>query len=88
MSESGTTGGETAAPAGEHQHGADAAHGGHGVPAAVALDQVFDREDIAQFDQDDVTAGRVLCKLLSLFFLYTLIAMGFVAWLTRSGIME
>jgi len=88
MTESGTSGEETAAAADEHSHGADAAHGGHSAPAAVALDQLFDRKDIAEFDNDDVTAGRVLCKLLSLFFLYTLIAMSFVAWLTLSGIME
>ena len=35
----------------------------------------FTQAEIDQFDADDVEAGRAICKMLSLFFLYTVIAM-------------
>ena len=45
---------------------------------------LFSREELAQFDVDDAHAGSVIGKMLSLFFLYTVIAMGLVGWWTFS----
>ena len=38
----------------------------------------FEREELAQFDADDVNAGKAIGVMLSLFFLYTMIAMSIV----------
>ena len=67
----------------------DAHHeaGGHAT-APASLESLFNREEIAQFDADDVQAGRAIGKMLSLFFLYTVIAMSFVAWWTYSSVVE
>ena len=46
---------------------------------------MFDVKEIAQFDADDVAAGRAIGKMLSFFFLYTVVAMSIVGvwtWLT------
>jgi len=59
----------------------------HGTGTAVAEPQ-FSQQDLKQFDSDDTTAGRALCKMLSLFFLYTLFAMSLVAWLTFGDMMK
>lgn len=56
------------------------------VPAP--LESLFDRKEIAQFDADDVQAGRAIGKMLSLYFLYTILAMSFVAWWTYSSVVE
>ena len=42
----------------------------------------FDKQDLEQFEADDVTAGRAIGKMLSIFFLYTLLAMAYSAWWT------
>ena len=60
---------------------------GH-VTAPAPLESLFDRKEIAQFDADDVQAGRAIGKMLSLFFLYTIIAMSFVAWWTYRSVFE
>ena len=38
----------------------------------------FEPEELAQFDADDVNAGKAIGVMLSLFFLYTMIAMSIV----------
>ena len=60
--------------------------GGHAA-AAVPLADLFEREEIDQFDQDDADAGRAIGKMLSTFFLYTVLAMAYVAWWTYRSIM-
>lgn len=66
------------ASAAESEHAGDA--GAH-APTAVQ-DVPFDRSELTQFDNDDSLAGRAIGKLLSSFFLYTVIAMALVAWWT------
>ena len=50
--------------------------------ATAVPENPFEREELAQFDADDVQAGKAIGKMLSLFFLYTLIATAFVGWWT------
>lgn len=47
---------------------------------------LFEADELSQFDDDDVTAGRAICKMLSWFFLYTVIAMSLVGWWTFSSV--
>ncbi|WP_437231130.1 hypothetical protein SH661x_002385 [Planctomicrobium sp. SH661] len=42
----------------------------------------FSPSDLKQFDSDDAEAGRAIGKMLSLFFLYTVIAMSGAAFAT------
>lgn len=59
------------------------------TPADTApLDELFDREELAQFDRDDVAAGSHIGKMLALFFLYTVIVMSIVAYWTYSVVSE
>ena len=53
----------------------------HPEPAepAVNPDEVFDRVQLKHFDAEDGHAGGVIGKMLSLFFLYTVIVMALVA---------
>ena len=44
------------------------------APVATA-DPVFDSADVEQFTADDTEAGQAICKMLSLFFAYTLLVM-------------
>ena len=46
----------------------------------------FEQEELAQFDADDVNAGKAIGVMLSLFFLYTMIAMSIVGYWTFSTI--
>jgi hypothetical protein len=56
----------------------------HGNPVeAMPIKELFNRQEVAQFDADDVTAGRAIGKMLAIFFLYTVIAMSIVAWWTH-----
>ena len=54
--------------------------GSEETAAAVAEPSgpLFEDDELKQFDDDDVTAGRAICVMLSLFFLYTVIAMALV----------
>ncbi len=57
----------------DHEHEA-----GHGP---IQPEMHFSADDLTQFDADDVTAGRAICKMLSLFFVYTVAAMSIAgAW--------
>lgn len=40
----------------------------------------FSRQEIRQFEADDVEAGRRIGKILTMLFVYTLIAMSIVIW--------
>ncbi|MEX0585029.1 MAG: hypothetical protein WD176_00190 [Pirellulales bacterium] len=54
------------------------------APAAVetADGPLFSAAEIREFDADDVEAGKNLCKMLSLFFFYTVIVMGLSTYVT------
>ena len=43
--------------------------------ATEVPENLFEREELAQFDADDVNAGKAIGVMLSLFFLYTMFAM-------------
>ena len=43
---------------------------------------LFSDSELAQLDADDADAGRALGKMLSSFFLYTILAMSLAAWWT------
>ena len=55
--------------------------------ASAAEEPLFDRDELKQFGADDVEAGQAICKMLSLFFIYTVIVMGAATYVTFSGIM-
>ena len=61
----------------EHPEGAEGQ-----VTATELPENPFEREELAQFDADDVTAGKAIGVMLSLFFLYTMIAMSIVGYWT------
>ena len=46
---------------------------------------LFEDDELTQFDADDVHAGGMIGKMLSLFFLYTVIAMALVGYWTYSN---
>ena len=52
---------------------------GHTAPAE---EQLFDQQELIQFGADDVEAGRNICKMLSLFFFYTVIVMALSTYIT------
>ncbi len=54
------------------------------VPPAEAPQEsaLFSPEDLKEFDADDTEAGRNICKMLSLFFFYTLIVMSISTYVT------
>lgn len=54
------------------------------APAAseTADQPLFTPAEIREFDADDVEAGKNLCKMLSLFFFYTVIVMGLSTYVT------
>ncbi len=56
----------------------------HAAPAGTLPEPLFNREELAQFDQDDVQAGSVIGKMLALFFVYTVVVMSLAAWWTFS----
>ena len=64
----------------DHSHAAPA-------PATETSDQpLFTAAEIREFDADDVEAGKNLCKMLSLFFFYTVIVMGLSTYITYSWV--
>jgi len=58
------------------------------TPADVPNRPLFEEDELEQFDADDVTAGSAICKMLSLFFLYTVIVMAIVGFWTASVVLE
>jgi hypothetical protein len=57
-------------------------------PVPTAEDSPFTPAELKQFDADDVKAGNVICKILSLFFLYTVLAMAGAGYATYHWIMN
>lgn len=55
---------------------------------AVEDAPLFAAEEIKQFDRDDTEAGRNICKMLSLFFFYTVIVMGISTLVTYRWVMH
>jgi hypothetical protein len=53
-----------------------------------ADEDLFSRDDVKEFASADVEAGSAIGKMLSFFFLYTVLAMGLVAWWTYSDTSE
>ena len=53
----------------------------HAAATATAAPP-FDADELKQFDADDALAGSIIGKMLSLLFIYTLIAMSLVSWWT------
>ena len=77
---------ETGHPA-EHGGADTGVHDPHesGIAVADVPGPLFDEKELAEFESDDRHAGRAIGKLLSGFFLYTVIVMTIVAlWTLRS----
>lgn len=55
------------------------------APTVESNEPLFEDAELVQFDADDTTAGRALCKMLSLFFLYTVIVMAIAGFWTYSA---
>jgi hypothetical protein len=66
----------------QNDHGANPMTGHETTAPAESTEPLFEDQELAQFDEDDTTAGRDICKMLSLFFLYTVIAMALVGYWT------
>ncbi|REJ84064.1 MAG: hypothetical protein DWQ34_27855 [Planctomycetota bacterium] len=49
---------------------------------------LFTQAELREFDADDVEAGKNICKMLSLFFFYTVIVMGISVWVTYTWIFD
>ncbi len=46
---------------------------------ATATAELFDKAELRQFEADDVEAGRAIGKMLSILFIYTVVAMAIVS---------
>ena len=55
-------------------------------PTTSSEEPLFTAVEIEQFEADDVVAGSAIGKMLSILFLYTVLAMSFVAWWTMSSV--
>lgn len=51
----------------------------HSDAAETATTELFDKAELRQFEADDVEAGRAIGKMLSILFIYTVIAMSIVS---------
>ena len=51
----------------------------HTDTAETATAELFDKAELRQFEADDVEAGRAIGKMLSILFIYTVIAMSIVS---------
>ncbi|MDB5385480.1 MAG: hypothetical protein JWM11_1126 [Planctomycetaceae bacterium] len=61
----------------------------HGPSDAHATpDEPFDKTDIKEFRSDDKEAGTNICKMLVIFFFYSLCAMSFVTWWAYTAMSE
>lgn len=49
---------------------------------------LFSAAELREFDADDVEAGKNICKMLSLFFFYTVIVMGLSTYVTYTWVMN
>jgi len=55
---------------------------------ATADKPLFTAVEVEQFEADDVVAGSAIGKMLSILFLYTVLAMTFVGWWTYTSVIE
>ena len=55
---------------------------------APAEPELFSRDELKSFDADDIEAGGNICRMLSLFFFYTVIVMGISTWVTYLWVSE
>ena len=66
---------------------ADAEHAeSHGEHGPIAPEMKFEPTDLEQFDTDDQQAGKAIGIMLSLFFVYTILAMSIAAWWTYASL--
>jgi hypothetical protein len=59
------------------------------APAATtdaSAEPLFTPAEVREFDAEDVEAGKNLCKMLSLFFFYTVIVMGLSTYITYTWV--
>jgi hypothetical protein len=49
------------------------------APPAETPEPLFTSADLREFESEDVAAGQIICKMLSILFIYTLIAMSIVS---------
>ena len=55
---------------------------------AIPEKPLFSAVEVEQFEADDVIAGSAIGKMLSILFLYTVLAMSFVAWWTYASLQK
>ena len=56
--------------------------------AITVSENPFDRDDIKQFEADDIETGKSIGKMVSLLFIYTVIVMSLAGYLTWSKILN
>ncbi len=60
----------------------------HAAVHTPAAADPFSKQELKGFTADDQEAGRAICKMLSLFFVYTVIAMGLSTYVTYTWVMS
>ena len=68
-------------------HGESGQESGQSGAAAQSVtaeppEPLFAKEELEQFEQEDIAAGRHITKMLALLFIYTVVAMSIVSWWT------
>ena len=56
--------------------------------SSSTADPLFNDKELEQFSSDDTDAGRAIGKMLSFFFLYTIVVMSMAAWWTFASVAE
>lgn len=54
----------------------------------TAEEPLFSPAELREFDADDVEAGKNICKMLALFFFYTVIVMGISVYATYAWLLD
>lgn len=57
-------------------------------PGPAVKDDPFTKQELKDFVAEDQEAGRNICKMLSLFFFYTVIVMGLSTFVTYQWIVN
>ncbi len=55
-------------------------------PDEVGVEQLFTNNELREFEADDAVAGRAIGKMLSILFIYTVIAMSVVVFWTFNSV--
>lgn len=55
-------------------------------PNEVVVEQLFTNSELREFEADDAVAGRAIGKMLSILFIYTVIAMSIVVFWTFNSV--